>query len=174
MVKPDANFTIISEPVVENLPIAFQNLTTNGYVYQWYFGDGGYSEDVHPNHVYDAPGMYQVTLIATDSKGCIDSITLPIQINKEFYIYIPNAFIPDGDRFNEVFSGSFIGVKEIKMEIYNRWGQMLFSSTDLNFEWDGTYKGEKVQNGTYVWKLIYLPEDRVDREFYTGHVTVLD
>ena len=174
VVKPDANFTIISEPVVENLPIAFQNLTTNGYVYQWYFGDGGYSEDVHPNHVYDAPGMYQVTLIATDSKGCIDSITLPIQINKEFYIYIPNAFIPDGDRFNEVFSGSFIGVKEIKMEIYNRWGQMLFSSTDLNFEWDGTYKGEKVQNGTYVWKLIYLPEDRVDREFYTGHVTVLD
>jgi len=174
VVKPDANFTIISEPLVENLPISFQNLTSNGYVYQWYFGDGGYSEDIHPNHVYDAPGIYEVTLIATDTKGCIDSITLPIQIYKEFYIYIPNAFIPDGDRFNEVFSGSFIGIKEINMEIYNRWGQILFSTNDLNFEWDGTFKGKKVQNGTYVWKLIYLPEDRNDREYFTGHVTILD
>ena len=174
VVKPDANFTIISDPVVENLPISFQNLTTNGYVYEWYFGDGGYSEDVHPSHAYDEPGIYEVTLVAIDSKGCIDSITLPIQVFKEFYIYIPNAFIPDGDRFNEVFSGSFIGVKEIKIEIYNRWGQEVFSSTDINFEWDGTYKGRRVQNGTYVWKLTYIPEDRVDRELYTGHVTVLD
>ncbi len=174
VVKPDANFTIISDPVVENLPISFQNLTTNGYVYDWYFGDGGYSEDVHPSHTYDEPGIYEVTLVATDSKGCIDSITIPIQVFKEFYIYIPNAFIPDGDRFNEVFSGSFIGVKEIKIEIYNRWGQEVFSSTDINFEWDGTYKGRRVQNGTYVWKLTYIPEDRVDRELYTGHVTVLD
>ncbi len=174
VVKPDANFTIVSDPVVENLPISFQNLTTNGYVYEWYFGDGGYSEDVHPSHTYDEPGIYEVTLVATDSKGCIDSITLPIQVFKEFYIYIPNAFIPDGDRFNEVFSGSFIGVKEIKIEIYNRWGHEVFSSTDINFEWDGTYKGRRVQNGTYVWKLTYIPEDRVDRELYTGHVTVLD
>ena len=174
VVKPDANFTIVSDPVVENLPISFQNLTTNGYVYEWYFGDGGYSEDVHPSHTYDEPGIYEVTLVATDSKGCIDSITLPIQVFKEFYIYIPNAFIPDGDRFNEVFSGSFVGVKEIKIEIYNRWGQEVFSSTDINFEWDGTYKGRRVQNGTYVWKLTYIPEDRVDRELYTGHVTVLD
>lgn len=174
VVKPDANFTIISDPVVENLPISFQNLTTNGYVYEWYFGDGGYSEDVHPSHTYDEPGIYEVTLVATDSKGCIDSITIPIQVFKEFYIYIPNAFIPDGDRFNEVFSGSFIGVKEIKIEIYNRWGQEVFSSTDINFEWDGTYKGSRVQNGTYVWKLTYIPVDRVDRELYTGHVIVLD
>ena len=174
VVKPDANFTIISEPVVENLPISFQNLTTNGYVYEWYFGDGGYSEDVHPSHVYSEPGIYEVTLISTDSKGCVDSITIPIQIFKEFYIYIPNAFMPDGDRFNEVFSGSFVGVKEISIEIYNRWGQKVFSSIDPNFEWNGYYKGKKVQNGTYTWKLTYIPEDRNDRELFTGHVTVLE
>ena len=46
----------------------------------------------------------------------------------------------DSTRF---FSGSFIGVKEINMEIYNRWGQILFSTNDLNFEWDGTFKGKK-------------------------------
>ena len=173
VVKPDANFTIISEPLVNNIPISFQNLTSNGYVYEWFFGDGGYSEQIHPTHTYSEPGIYQVTLIATDSKGCIDSITIPIQIFKEFYIYIPNAFIPDGDRFNEVFSGSFIGVKEIDIEIFNRWGQLIFASTDLNFEWDGTYKGKRVQNGSYVWKLTYTAEDRHDRELFTGHVTIL-
>ena len=174
VVKPDANFTIISDPVTENLPIAFQNLTTNGYGYEWYFGDGGYSDLIHPTHTYDMSGIYEVTLIATDSKGCIDSITIPIEIFKEFYIYIPNAFIPNGDRFNEVFSGSFVGVKEIEIEIFNRWGQMVYSSQDLNFEWDGTHKGKKVQNGTYVWKLTYISEGRFERELFTGHVTILE
>ena len=174
VVKPDANFTIISDPVTENLPIAFQNLTTNGYGYEWYFGDGGYSDLIHPTHTYDMSGIYEVTLIATDSKGCMDSITIPIEIFKEFYIYIPNAFIPNGDRFNEVFSGSFVGVKEIEIEIFNRWGQMVYSSQDLNFEWDGTCKGKKVQNGTYVWKLTYISEGRYERELFTGHVTILE
>ena len=174
VVKPDANFTVISDPVTENLPVSFQNLTTNGYAYQWFFGDGGYSDQIHSTHTYDTPGIYQVTLVATDSKGCVDSITIPVQIFREFYIYIPNAFIPNGDRFNEVFAGSFVGVKEIEIEIFNRWGQLVYTSSDLNFEWNGTYNGQRVQNGTYVWKLSFVPEDRYDRKLYTGHVTVLE
>jgi gliding motility-associated-like protein len=173
VVKPDANFTVISDPVVENLPVSFQNLTSNGFVYEWFFGDGGYSEDIHPSHIYSEPGIYQVTLISTDSKGCIDSITIPIQIFKEYYVYVPNTFMPDGDRLNEVFSASFIGVKEIEIEIFNRWGQLIFTSTDLDFEWDGTYRGQKVQTGTYVWKLKVLPEDKIDKELYTGHINLL-
>ena len=59
------------------------------------------------------------------------------------------------------------------MEIYNRWGQILFSTNDLNFEWDGTYKGRRVQNGTYLWKLRVLPLDKFDKELFTGHVNIL-
>lgn len=173
VVKPDANFTVISEPLVENLPISFQNLTTNGFSYEWFFGDGGYSTDTHPNHVYDEPGTYPVTLIAEDSKGCIDSVTLYVEIFNEYFVYVPNTFIPDGDRVNEVFSGSFIGVQSVEIEIFNRWGQLIFSSTDIDFEWDGTYKGRKVQNGTYVWKLKVLPLNKVDKELFTGHVNIL-
>ena len=173
VVKPDANFTVISDPVVENLPVSFQNLTSNGFVYEWFFGDGSYSNDIHPSHVYDEPGVYPVTLVAEDSKGCIDSITLFIEIFKEYYVYVPNAFIPDGDRLNEVFSASLVGVQEIEIEIFNRWGQLIFTSTDLNFEWDGTYRGHKVQTGTYVWKMKVLPEGKIDKELYTGHVSLL-
>ena len=173
VVKPDANFTVISDPVIENLPVSFQNLTSNGVTYDWLFGDGGYSSDIHPTHVYDTPGIYPVTLIAEDTKGCVDSITLLVQIFKEYFVYVPNTFIPDGDRLNEVFSASLIGVQSIEIEIFNRWGQLIFASTDLDFEWDGTFRGRQVQNGTYVWKLVVLPEGKVDKEIYTGHVNLL-
>jgi gliding motility-associated-like protein len=172
VVKPDANFMVSSENLVEGLPISFQNFTTNGYAYEWYFGDGGYSTLVHPNNVYDSAGTYYVTLIATDAKGCIDSITKPITILEEFYIYIPNTFIPDGDRYNNYFSGSFIGVKWIKMEVYNRWGELIYYTEDQNFKWDGMYKNKRVPDGTYTWKLTYKPNRTVEDRMI-GHVNVL-
>jgi hypothetical protein len=56
------------------------------------------------------------------------SITKPIFIEKEFYIYIPNTFIPDNDRYNEYFSGSFIGVKSVEIYVFNRWGEQIYES----------------------------------------------
>jgi gliding motility-associated-like protein len=172
IVKPEANFIPFSESQTEGLPVTFFNLTTNGYAYLWDFGDGGQSTVINPNHIFDTAGTYFVTLIAWDAKGCVDTITKPITIYKEFYIYIPNSFIPDGDRFNNYFSGSFIGVKWIKMEIYNRWGELLFYSEDQNFKWDGTHKNKRVPDGTYTWKLTYRPNRGVE-EIMTGHVNVL-
>ena len=172
VVRPNADFIVLTDEPTENLPISFQNLTSNGYSYQWYFGDGGYSNLIHPSNIYEIPGMYYVTLIATDSKGCVDSITKPIYIKQELYIYIPNTFIPDGDRINNVFSGSFIGVKWIELEIYNRWGEKIFETKDLNFAWDGLYDGKMVQDGTYNWLLKYKP-NYGDINVITGHINVL-
>lgn len=172
VVKPAANFAISSLNLIEGLPISFQNLTENGYVYDWYFSDGGYSNLVHPTHTFSTSGDYFITLVATDAKGCIDSITKPIHIFEEFYIYIPNTFFPDEDRINEYFSGSFIGVKTVEISIFNRWGEKIFESSDLSFKWDGKYKGEKVQQGTYSWLLKYK-RTTTETEIITGHVNVL-
>ena len=172
VVKPDADFGIFSQNLIEGLPITFQNLTQNGYVYDWYFSDGGSSILINPSHVFESPGEYTVTLVATDAKGCVDSITKPISIYEEFYIYIPNSFFPDGDRYNDFFSGSFVGVKWIKMEIFNRWGESLFYTEDQDFKWDGTYQNKRVPDGTYTWKLTYKPNRGID-EMMTGHVNVL-
>jgi gliding motility-associated-like protein len=127
---------------------------------------------MHPNHIFDSAGTYLVTLVATDAKGCIDSVTKPIIINKEFYIYIPNSFIPDQDRINDYFSGSFIGVMAVEVFIFNRWGELIFESNDLNFRWDGTYRGQKVQLGTYTWLIKYKRKPGMT-EVITGHVNVL-
>ena len=172
VVKPDADFGIFSQNLIEGLPITFQNLTQNGYVYDWYFSDGGSSILINPSHVFESPGEYTVTLVATDAKGCVDSITKPISIYEEFYIYIPNSFFPDGDRYNDFFSGSFVGVKWIKMEIFNRWGESLFYTEDQDFKWDGTYQNKRVPDGTYTWKLTYKPNRGID-EMITGHINVL-
>jgi gliding motility-associated-like protein len=172
IVKPVADFTILTTNPTENLPTSFYNLTQNGFGYQWFFGDGNGSYEVHPTHTFSPYGEYLITLIATDMNGCVDSITKPIYIQEEFYIYIPNTFIPDENRINDVFSGSFVGVEWINIEVFNRWGERLFFSDQLDFKWDGTYNGTKVPDGVYTWKLIYR-RNRMQEQQLTGHVTVI-
>ena len=170
--QPEANFSVASDLLFENTPIAFQNQSINGYQYEWFFGDGGYSNDIHPNHTYLEAGNYYITLVVEDIKGCFDTVVKPIHISREVYIYIPNTFIPDGDRYNNVFWGSFIGVDWIDLEIYNRWGEIIFKTNEIDFSWDGTFKGRKVQDGTYNWLLLYrIPQGEI--EVRTGHVNVL-
>ncbi len=172
IVKPLADFTVLTSSPTENLPVSFYNLTQNGFGYVWHFGDGNSSYEVHPTHTFSPSGEYLITLIATDMNGCVDSITKPIFIQEEFYIYIPNTFLPDDNRINDVFSGSFIGVEWVKIEVFNRWGERLFYSEDLDFAWDGTFKGQKVPDGVYTWKLIYRRNKSQEQEM-SGHVTVI-
>ncbi|MFM7566806.1 MAG: choice-of-anchor L domain-containing protein [Flavobacteriales bacterium] len=172
IVKPNADFTVLTSNPTENLPTSFYNLTQNGFGYVWDFGDGNTSYEVHPTHTFSPSGEYLITLIATDMNGCVDSISKPIFIQEEFYIYIPNSFIPDDNRINDAFSGSFIGVEWIKIEIFNRWGERLFYSEDLAFAWDGTFNGEKVPDGIYTWKLIYR-RNKAQEQQMSGHITVI-
>ena len=172
VVKPMADFSIISQSITEGLPISFLNQTQNGYGYTWYFGDGGTSNDIHPVHTYPSEGTYLVTLYATDLYGCKDSVSMPIVIQEELYIYIPNSFIPDENRINDYFSGSFVGVEWIKIEIFNRWGELVFESEDLNFAWDGKYNGEDIQSGCFTWKLRYRPR-HLQELLMTGHVNII-
>ena len=170
--KPIANFSVLTELLFENTPISFQNQTINGYAYQWFFGDGGYSNEIHPTHTFNENGTFYITLIAEDYKGCFDTVIKPLTIKREIYIYIPNTFIPDNDRFNNEFEGSFIGVDWIDIEIFNRWGQVIFKSNEIEFSWDGTYQGKPVQDGTYSWLIQYrIPQG--DIEILTGHVNVI-
>ncbi len=172
VVRPRADFNILSQTLNEDLPISFQNTSVNAVDYQWLFSDGGSSAEMHANHTFDTAGVYYITLIAEDAKGCKDTITKQIIIKEELYIYIPNTFIPDGDRFNNFFLGSFVGVAWIKLEVFNRWGQSVYYTEDMNFRWDGIHKGRKLQDGTYIWKLIYKPNREIE-QLMTGHVNVL-
>lgn len=172
VIEPIANFIISSKTLFEDLPITFQNLTSGGSTYEWEFGDGQSSTLVHPNNTYDVPGTYYVTLIATNYLGCKDTITRPITIQEEYWIYIPNTFTPDGNQFNNTFKASMINIRETEVLIYDRWGQQVFQSTSLRWEWDGTYKDLLVPDGTYTYKIKFTTRSNISGEF-VGHINVL-
>lgn len=172
VVKPQANFYFVTEEPMQGLLVQFENASQNAWTYTWEFGDGSTSFLVHPNHTYLQPGPYEITLIATDQKGCIDSISKWITIAPERYIYLPNSFTPDADGLNDYFFGRFIGLMSARFYIFNRWGEEVFSSTNLNFVWDGTYEGLPVQVGTYTWYLVYEIEKGIYKDL-SGHVNVI-
>ncbi|NBP75096.1 MAG: hypothetical protein EBU61_03575, partial [Crocinitomicaceae bacterium] len=87
VIEPNANFEISSNTLMIGLPIAFQNTSTNASFYSWNFGEGTTSSLVNPINTYYLDSTYYITLIATDNKGCTDTITKPITIKEELYIY---------------------------------------------------------------------------------------
>ena len=96
----------------------------------------------------------------------------PIFIFEEFYFYLPNSFSPNADNVNDYFCGNFIGMKSIEISIFNRWGELIYSSENLDFFWDGTYKGENVSNGTYTWLLKYKRQG-FQNNLISGHVNLI-
>lgn len=172
VIKPTANFRISSTTLFEDLPITFQNLSSNAETYEWTFGDGNASTLTHPNNTYDVPGTYFVELIATNEIGCKDTVVKPITIKEEYWIYVPNSFTPDGDQFNNTFKASMINITETEVFIYDRWGLEVYHSTSLRWEWDGTYQGLLVPDGTFTYKITYQTKDGL-KEQLVGHVNVL-
>ncbi len=174
VVKPDVDFDAITDPKFIGLPITFQNLTNNGSTYFWDLGNGVTSTMVHPNNTYYYPGTYDVTLIGTDKNGCVDSITKPITILDEVYLYIPNSFTPGGDnRYNNYFRVSAIGIVELNIQIYNRWGELLYTADDVNFSWDGRYGNDYVRDGSYIWIIEYKSVHDNEVVKINGHINVI-
>ncbi len=94
---------------------------------------------------------YQYTLY--DDKGCYFKDSVNVYVIRK--VYVPNAFTPNGDNTNDVFYFRSISVEEFELEIYDRWGELLFTSYDINQGWNGTYKNNPVQMDVYVWKVRY-------------------
>lgn len=173
VVKPTANFTISSHLAFNNVPIQFQNLSDNAVSYEWDFGDNlNTSTLIHPQNTYPEPGFYDIELVAIDTLGCKDTIVKTLEIEEEWYVYIPNTFTPDENRFNNVFKASTFGIQTMEITIFNRWGELVFSSNDLNFEWDGTHKGKISPDGTYVYKVKFLTNSERQKN-RVGHVNLL-
>jgi gliding motility-associated-like protein len=110
------------------------------------------------------------TVSYTDQNGCSAQDNVTIRFDP--IIYIPNTFTPDGNEFNQTFSMVAANISKFELLIFDRWGELLYTISDANDYWDGTYQGNPCQDGTYTWKLTYWNES--DEEFQrTGHVNLL-
>ncbi len=106
----------------------------------------------------------------TDINGC--SSTNFVTITYDAVVYVPNTFIPDGDGLNDLFQIYGGNIKQMECLIFNRWGELVCTLNSTDDGWDGTYKGDKCQDGTYTWKLTY--KDFLGKKSQlTGHVNLL-
>ncbi len=167
---PDS--TTIFDPHFE-----FTNHSQNADSYLWTFGDGANSTDVDPSHTYEAnPFVHEVCLIAYTVDGCNDTICKPVTINDEFLIYVPNAFTPDDDLFNNDFGPVISGhiPESYEFYIFDRWGLIIFESHNLNVRWNGTDpSGVLAKTDVYVWKIKVKSAITGEEKEYVGHVTLL-
>ncbi|GEM_PF-882042 len=123
--------------------------------YTWDFGDGESAVNSTPSHTYRQAGSYLVTLAVESPGGCMDTLVKPVTIEIpepiEEYMKVPNVFTPNGDGSNDFFKVDGNGWPVFSIHIYNRWGTLIYESSDINFQWDGKHNGQECADGTYMF-----------------------
>jgi gliding motility-associated-like protein len=163
----------------ENPTIDLENLSTGASTYFWNFGDGDVATDENPSHTYAQNDLgYTIELTATSALGCQSTYAINITYDQQLIFYVPNAFTPDDDEHNPVFKPVFTSGYDpysYNLSIYDRWGEIIFESNDVNVGWDGTYIQTTglVQDGIYVWRISFKVNNNDERKVYTGHVNLL-
>ena len=133
--------------------IYFTNQSSGAATYNWTLGDSTTSTDVDPIHQYNSPGTYAITLISISSEGCRDTTYGEVIIKPSYTLYIPNTFTPNNDSKNDNFLCFGTGIIDFNMEIFNRWGDHIFTSNDINQGWDGSYQDKEPLIDTYVYQI---------------------
>jgi gliding motility-associated-like protein len=183
---------------VPDVPVNLANDSQGANIYEWDFGDGATSTEVEPDHQYELEGTYVIMLRAINDHGfkdidgdgqgdvnivCADTVTAVVTGREGGATKIPNAFTPNsggptggvdnGAGMNDVFLPITSGVQEFQMDIFDRWGNLIFQSKDKNIGWDGYDKdGRLMPAGVYVYKLtLRLADDQ--RETRIGDITLI-
>jgi gliding motility-associated-like protein len=147
---------------------------SNEVVKQWfYFDNGAYTPFSPFTYTYPDPGVYYPYQIVENQYGCRAKSQKKIIVTPVIPILVPNAFTPDGDLYNNTFKPVLYKPQQYQMYIWNRWGELVYSSNDAYGEWDGTYKGENAPEGVYIWRIIYHEYDTGLPKQIQGHVTLL-
>jgi gliding motility-associated-like protein len=111
---------------------------------------------------------------AVSDSGCIEDVKVLVTVIPQHQLYIPNAFTPNGNGTNDVWEifGNKKAWKAVDAQIFDRWGEKIFESTDINFTWDGKYRGQLVEPGVYVYtvKVTFVDGNTVSNK---GSITII-
>ena len=136
--------------------VYFRSTSVNAGTYYWNFGDGVTSNEPDVVHHYHVTGDYNLTLITNNETECADTLveTFNAAPPPEHGYYIPNCFTPNGDGLNDRFSVIDFGNCFVyHLTIFDRWGEVVFQTNDLNESWDGMFKGTLVPEDVYAYLL---------------------
>jgi len=174
---PTADFNIYPESVSILIPeVNVVDASSSANSWSWDFTEDNLIDDTLQNtiYTYDDLGIYTIMLAIADSNGCVDTVYKSVEVKEDYQIYVPNTFTPDNDGINDFFFAKGTeGALEFRMEIYDRWGLLIWEGHKMSSQWDGTYLNAPVPMDTYVWKVqVLIPNDEEQR-VYIGHVNVL-
>jgi len=169
-----------SEVTLIDPEIQFQDQSLGDSIvyYGWNFGDQTttITNQNIINHIYSNLGTYTVTLIVKTNEGCSDTIKGTVEVLEDINVYIPNSFTPNDDNLNEEFFPQGTGISEEKyqMQIYDRWGELIFSTSKLDEHWKGLKSNgsEPVLQDTYIYK-IDLQTIKGNKINKIGHVNLI-
>jgi gliding motility-associated-like protein len=150
----DPQITLVDYLLLSEATITFNN-TSPWYAtaVNWAFGNGDSAFVGQVTYTYPAAGLYDITMTAYNIYGCHDDTTQTLLILNDPGLWIPTAFTPNGDGLNDRFTIIGMEVKTFAIDIFDRWGRLIFRSDDIENSWDGKIGNDYVQEGVYVYKV---------------------
>ncbi len=139
-----------------------------------------------PNPTFTFPmgngGLYPVTLSVVDTNGCQSAVTREVEIFDFFNVFIPNSFTPNNDGFNDIWAvyGTDIDPDRFELAIFNRWGKVVYETTELDEGWVGQADGEVVdpaqwyfgQDGIYAYRVVLYSESTNEKREIRGYINL--
>ena len=177
--KPTATFNFDPSIISIGNPVGHIVNNSIGGIYNTWTINGSSFIQNEIEFDYNFPyteGIQLVTLVVESSFGCMDSTINSINIINDFSVYIPNTFTPDGDQFNTIFQPIFSGEIDplnFGFWIFNRWGELVFESHDINAYWDGNYAQNKALEGHYSYFLTYMEVSTKEVKTLVGSISLL-
>jgi len=181
--KPQADFYFSPLKPVEGIDeVIFTNASIGAdqNKWNWFVNDAGkntfQSENV--SYKFDNSGLYTIAMVVSNKWNCADTAVRTIQVEKDFGMYIPNAFTPNNDGLNDEFKpvispDSYRDASKYSLKVFDRWGHLIFESTDIENGWDGTNRtGVNSKSEVYAWR-IEVTTLQGESKSLSGHVTLL-
>jgi gliding motility-associated-like protein len=169
---PKANFSYTPTTPVANIPTTFTNLSVNATRYLWDYGDNTSGTEENPIHQYSKTGTYKVCLTAYNASNCPSVVCKQAPAEIVPLLGLPTAFSPNGDGENDILYVRGAAIKTLDLKIWNRWGQLVFETTDQRIGWDGTFNGQPQPIEAYAYVLNATFIDGTARQL-KGNITLL-
>ena len=173
--KADFNYDPKEPSTLKNIITLVDSSSLDAIQWLWSVSDGSSYIGSTTQHMFADSGYYNITLRIINDNGCFDEITKRIYVNADLFIHIPSSFSPNGDGINDTYglAGMTQGVFKMQMDIYNRWGEKVFRSENVNDRWDGNFNGKPAPQGVYIFKVRYTNPKQSRWFFNTGEIHLL-
>jgi len=141
------------------------------------FGDGSPNVDITQTgtirHIYRDTGDFIITLYIANELGCVDELSRPLCVENRVRLYVPTAFTPNGDGTNDELEIFGFGIEQVRWNVYDRYGSLLFEGFDIEDKWDGTHRGQPLNPDTFLVVVEYYDQIKEKKEIYKGEVYLI-